>query len=367
MASKIDYYEVLGVERTADGETIKKSFRKLALKYHPDRNPDNPQAEAKFREASEAYQILSDNDQRAQYDRFGHAAFEGGGSGFDFNSAGFEDIFGDIFGDFFGGGSRRSGRRRRGDDLSYSLEISFEEACFGAEKTIEIPRHVNCETCEGTGGKDGSKPVTCRTCRGAGQVRFQQGFFSVAKTCSTCNGRGTIVENPCEICRGSGQVRKKQSLEVKIPGGVDHGTRLKLRGEGEPAPGGAAGDLFVVVHVKEHDLFRREGNDVLCEVTITFPQAALGTELEVPTIEGSVTMKIKEGTQSGSVFRLRGRGITDLHGYGRGDQLVRVAVETPRRLDERQRELLTELADTFGEEVHPQHKSFFDKVRERFG
>lgn len=367
MASKIDYYEVLGVERTADGETIKKSFRKLALKYHPDRNPDNPQAEAKFREASEAYQILSDDDQRSQYDRFGHAAFEGGGSGFDFNSAGFEDIFGDIFGDFFGGGSRRGGRRRRGDDLSYSLEISFEEACFGVEKTIEIPRHVNCEPCNGTGGKDGSKPVTCRTCRGAGQVRFQQGFFSVAKTCSACNGRGTIVENPCDTCRGSGQVRKNQSLEVKIPGGVDHGTRLKLRGEGEPGPGGAAGDLFVVVQVKEHDLFRREGNDVLCEVTITFPQASLGTELEVPTIEGSVTMKIKEGTQSGSVFRLRGRGITDLHGYGRGDQLVRVAVETPRRLDERQRELLAELADTFGEEVHPQHKSFFDKVRERFG
>jgi len=366
VASKIDYYEVLGIERTADGETIKKSFRKLALKYHPDRNPDNPQAEAKFREASEAYQILSDGDQRAQYDRFGHAAFEGGGSGFGFNSEGFEDIFGDIFGDFFGGGSRRGGRRRRGDDLSYSLEISFEEACFGVEKKIDIPRHINCQTCDGTGGKDGAKPINCRTCRGAGQVRFQQGFFSVAKTCSTCNGRGSVVENPCDPCRGSGQVRKQQSLDVKIPGGVDHGTRLKLRGEGEPGPGGAAGDLFVVVQVKEHDLFRREGNDVLCEVTITFPQASLGTELEVPTIEGSVTMKIKEGTQSGSVFRLRGRGVTDLHGYGRGDQLVRVIVETPRRLDERQRELLAELADTFGEEVHPQHKSFFDKVRERF-
>ncbi|MEO2167377.1 MAG: molecular chaperone DnaJ [bacterium] len=368
-STKIDYYEVLGIERTANGEIVKKAFRKLALKYHPDRNPDNPAAEAKFREASEAYQILSDNEQRARYDRFGHAAFEGaGGAGFDFNSTGFEDIFGDLFGDFFGGGGgARRGGRRRGEDLSYSLQISFEEACFGTEKEIRIPRHVHCKDCSGTGGKDGAAPVKCGTCRGAGQVRFQQGFFSIAKTCGACNGRGTVVHDPCPGCRGQGLVRQEQDLQVKIPGGVDNGTRLKLRGEGEPGPGGAAGDLFVIVQVLEHDLFRREGNDVLCEVTVTFPQATLGTELEIPTIEGSVTMKIKEGTQSGSVFRLRGRGVPDLHGYGRGDQMVRIAVETPRRLNERQRELLAELAESCGEEVHPQQKSFFDKVRERFG
>lgn len=366
--TKIDYYEVLGVERTSDGETIKKAFRKLAMKYHPDRNPDDPEAERRFREASEAYQVLADDEQRARYDRFGHAAFEGGGgAGFDFGGAGFEDIFGDIFGEFFGGGGRRGGRRRRGEDLSYSLQISFEEACFGTEKKIRIPRHVSCEECNGTGGKDGAAPVRCGACRGAGQVRFQQGFFSIAKTCGQCQGRGTTVEDPCLSCQGSGRKRKQQELEVKVPQGVDHGTRLKLSGEGEPGPGGAAGDLFVQIQVREHDLFRRDGNDVLCEVTLTFPQAALGTEMEIPTIEGSVTMKVKEGTQSGTVFRLRGRGVPDLHGYGRGDQLVRVAVETPRRLDERQRELLTELAESFGEEVHPQHKSFFDKVRERFG
>ena len=233
MASKLDYYEVLGIDQRADGETIKKAFRKLALKYHPDRNPDDPVAEGKFREASEAYQILSDGEQRARYDRFGHAAFEGaGGAGFDFNAAGFEDIFGDLFGEFFGGGSRRGGRRNRGDDLSYSLDISFEEACFGTEKQIQIPRHVNCEDCHGTGGKDGKQASKCGGCRGAGQVRFQQGFFSIAKTCGQCNGRGTVVDDPCNSCRGKGQVRKQQELEVKIPAGVDGGRASNYEARG---------------------------------------------------------------------------------------------------------------------------------------
>jgi molecular chaperone DnaJ len=368
VASKRDYYEVLGVERTADSEAIKKSFRKLALKYHPDRNPGDKEAEHLFREASEAYQILSDPERRARYDRFGHAAFEGGAAGFDFNASGFEDIFGDIFSEFFGmpGRGRSASRRRRGEDLSYTLRVSFEEAAFGCERQISVPRSVTCEDCSGSGGRGGTAPAKCPACRGAGQVRFQQGFFSIAKTCGQCNGRGEVIKDPCPTCRGSGRVRKKHELEVKVPAGVDTGTRLKLRGEGDPGAGSAPGDLYVAITVDEHELFRREGNDVLCEVTISFPQAALGTELDVPTLDGSVKMKIKEGTQSGSVFRLRGKGVPDLHGYGRGDQLTRVIVETPRRLTPRQREILQTFAEEAGEDVHPS-KGFFDKVREKFG
>ena len=368
MATKRDYYEVLGLERAADADAIKKSFRKLALKYHPDRNPGDKEAEHLFREASEAYQILSDPERRARYDRFGHAAFEGGAPGFDFNATGFEDIFGDIFSEFFGmpGRGRSSSRRRRGEDLSYTLRVSFEEAAFGCERKISVPRSVTCEGCSGTGGRDGAAPAKCPACRGAGQVRFQQGFFSIAKTCGQCSGRGEVIKDPCPTCRGSGRVRKKHEIEVKVPAGVDTGTRLKLRGEGEPGAASAPGDLYVAIAVDEHELFRREGNDVVCDVTVSFPQAALGTELDVPTIDGSVKMKIKEGTQSGSLFRLRGKGVPDLHGYGRGDQLTRVIVETPRHLNPRQRELLQEFADEAGEDVHPA-KGFFDKVRERFG
>lgn len=366
MSVKRDFYEVLDVERTADEETIKKAFRKLALKYHPDRNPGDKLAEAKFRECSEAYQVLSDANQRARYDRFGHAAFEGGNAGFDFSASGFEDMVGDLFSEFFGGGSRRGGgRRRRGEDLSYTLTVTFEEAAFGCDKEISVPRAIACGDCSGTGGKGGAAAVKCPTCRGAGQVRFQQGFFSIAKTCGQCNGRGQVIKDPCAGCAGSGRVRQDHTLQVKVPAGVDTGVRLKLRGEGETG-GAGNGDLFVVINVEEHDLFRRDGNDVICDVRIGFPQASLGAEIEVPTLEGPVKLKIKEGTQSGSVFRLRGKGVSDLHGYGRGDQLTRVFVETPRKLNARQRELLEEFAQISGEEVHAS-RGFFDKVREKFG
>ena len=366
MAGKRDFYEILGVDRTADEDAIKKAFRKLALKYHPDRNPGDKQAEARFRECSEAYQVLSDPAQRAKYDRFGHAAFDNGAAGFDFSASGFEDLFGDIFGEFFGGASNRRGRARRGEDLSYTLEIDFEEAAFGCEKTISIPRAVSCEECSGTGGRDGAQPVKCGTCRGAGQVRFQQGFFSIAKTCGQCNGRGQIIKDPCAKCGGAGRVRKPHSLQVKVPAGVDTGVRLKLRGEGENS-GGGTGDLYVVVSVREHDVFHREGNDIVCAVSVAFSQVALGAEIEVPTLEGPVKMKIAAGTQSGTVHRLRGKGIPDLHGYGRGDQRVHLLVETPRKLSQRQRELLEEFAQISGHETNPASKGFFEKVREKFG
>lgn len=364
--AKRDYYEVLGIDRSADEDAVKKAFRKLALKYHPDRNPGDQQAEAKFREASEAYKVLSDATQRAKYDRFGHAAFDSAAAGFDFSASGFEDIFSDIFGEFFGaaGGRRSAGGRRRGEDLSYSLEVDFEEAAFGCDKTISIPRSVQCDDCHGTGGRGGKAPTKCPACRGAGQVRFQQGFFSIAKTCGQCNGRGQIVKDPCATCSGAGRVRRQHSLQVKVPAGVDSGTRLKLRGEGEVAAGGT-GDLYVVVAVRDHAVFHREGNDILCEVMVGFAQVALGAEIEVPTLEGSVRLKIPSGTQSGSVFRLRGRGVPDLHGYGRGDQRIRVMVDTPKKLTPRQRELLEELAQLSGQEAQPA-KGFFDKVREKF-
>ncbi|HEY8517361.1 MAG TPA: molecular chaperone DnaJ [Candidatus Binatia bacterium] len=366
MSAKRDFYEVLGVDRSADEETIKKAFRKLALKYHPDRNPGDKLAEAKFREASEAYQVLSDPAQRARYDRYGHAAFEGGAAGFDFSTSGFEDLFGDLFNEFFGAGAGRArSRRRRGEDLSYTLRVSFEEAAFGCNREIQVPRLVPCDDCTGTGGRGGAQPVKCPTCRGAGQVRFQQGFFSIAKTCGQCSGRGTVIKDPCPRCNGAGRVRKEHTLQVKVPAGVDTGTRLKLRGEGEAGSGGA-GDLYVIIEVAEHEFFRRDGNDVLCDVRISFPQAALGAEIEVPTLDGPVKLKVKEGTQSGSVLRLRGKGVPDLHGYGRGDQLTRVIVETPRKLTARQRELLEEFAQISGDEVSPA-RGFFEKVREKFG
>lgn len=371
MATKADYYQLLGVSQSAGGDEIKKAYRKAALKYHPDRNPGDNVAEEKFKELSEAYQVLSDGEKRAQYDRYGHAAFEQGvgssGGGFDFGGN-FEDVFGDIFGDFFGGGRGGRSRARRGEDLSYNLEISFEEAAFGTEKTISVPRMSVCEPCRGSGAKAGTRPQTCGTCRGTGQVRFQQGFFTIARTCNQCGGQGSTVTDPCPTCRGAGSVRKTSTLQVKIPAGVDMGSRLKLRGEGGHSPtGGSAGDLYVMIQVREHPLFERAQNEVVCEVPISFPQAALGADIEVPTLEGKLKMKIPAGTQSGNVFRLRGKGIADLRGGGRGDQLVRVTVETPRKLSGEQRELLEQFAELDGADVHPLSRGFFDKVKELFG
>src|SRR5713101_10411 len=347
---KRDYYEILGVSRSATEDDVKKAYRKLALKYHPDRNPeDRHEAEERFKEISEAYQVLSDPERRTLYDRFGHAAFAQGapgGAGFDFGGN-FEDIIGDLFGDFFGTSRTRGGRTRarRGQDMRYDLEITFEEAAFGCEKTIAVPRLSSCETCGGRGAKPGTSPRTCPQCRGSGQVRFQQGFFSIAKTCGHCNGQGTIIANPCPSCEGSGVQRRTHQLNIKVP----------------------PGDLYVVLSVREHPLFVREGNDVVCEVPLSFAQAALGVEIEVPTLEGKARVKMPAGTQSGQVFTLEGRGIPDLNGYGRGDEVTRVIVEMPRKLSPRQRELLEEFARLSGEEVHPLSKSFLEKVKSMLG
>lgn len=370
MSEKKDYYDLLGVNRSASEDDLKKAYRKLALKYHPDRNPGDKQAEEKFKEVSEAYQILSDPQRRAQYDQFGHAAFGDGGpfaGGFDF-SAGFEDIFGDIFGEFFGGSTGRRRGRTRGEDLRYNLTLSFEEAVSGTEKKIKIPRHGPCETCHGSGAKPGTVPQACPTCRGRGQVSFQQGFFSVSRTCNQCHGQGTAIHDPCATCGGAGRVRKLHTLSIKIPAGVDSGSRLKLRNEGESAPaGGVSGDLYVVLQVEPHPIFMRDNLDIVCDVPISFVQASLGAEIEVPTLDGKVKMKIPAGTQSGKVFRMKGKGIKDVQGYQQGDQHVRVVVETPSHLTARQKELLKEFAAISGEEVNPLSKGFFDKVKELFG
>lgn len=370
MNGKKDYYELLGLRRGTGEEEVKKAYRKLALKYHPDRNPGDKQSEERFKEVSEAYHVLSDPQKRAQYDQFGHAAFGDGGpftGGFDF-TAGFEDLFGDIFGEFLGTGTTRRRTRTRGEDLRYNLEISFEEAAFGTEKKIKVPRQSLCGTCHGTKSRPGSAPGTCPICRGRGQISFQQGFFSVSRTCSQCRGEGTIISDPCGACNGVGRVRTLHTLNVRIPPGVDTGSRLKLRGEGESGTsGGPAGDLYVVIEVQPHPLFIRGGLDILCEVPVSFVQAAIGAEIDVPTLEGKVKMKIPAGIQSGKVFRLKGKGIRDVHGYHRGDQHVRLVVETPTRLTPRQKELLKEFAALGGEDVHPLSKGFFDKVKQIFG
>lgn len=366
--TKRDYYEVLGVSRSAGLEEVKKAYRKLALKHHPDRNPGDKSAEEKFKEASEAYQVLSDPERRSQYDRFGHAAFEQGGGfgGFDFNS-GFEDIFSDIFGDFFGTGRRGRSRARRGEDLRYDLEVQFEEAVFGAEKTITIPRLSTCTACGGVGTRDGAPRATCEVCQGAGQIRYQQGLFSIAKTCGQCRGHGTVIRDPCRTCGGAGLVRSSETLSVRIPAGVDSGSRLKLRGKGEPGnSGGPAGDLYVVINVREHPLFARQGNDIVCEIPVSFTQAALGAEIEVPTLRGKRTLKIPPGTQPGTGFRLKGEGVPDVRGYGQGDQFVRVAVQVPKKLSSKQREVLEEFARISGEDVLSPSKGLLDKVKEIF-
>ncbi|ATB30713.1 molecular chaperone DnaJ [Melittangium boletus] len=369
---KRDYYEVLGVQKNVSAQDLKSAFRKVALQYHPDRNPGNHEAEEKFKEASEAYEILSDPERRGRYDRFGHAGV-GGAAGGDPFGGGFQgvninDIFGEIFGDIFGGRGGRGRVSNRGADLRFNLEISFEEAAFGCRPKVPIPRPKKCDTCSGTGSKSAAAPKTCGTCGGAGEVRFTQGFFAVSRPCTECGGTGAVVPDPCGKCRGSGKVPNEEVIEVNIPAGVDNGTRVRLTGLGEPGDrGGPAGDLYVTVIVREHPLFQREDYDVFCEVPISFTQAALGAKIDVPTLDGKVKMTIPEGAQSGKVFRLKGKGIPHLHSGQRGDQHVRVIVETPTGLTAKQRELLEKFAESSGEEAHPQSKNFFEKVRELFG
>lgn len=368
---KRDYYEVLGVQKNVSGQELKSAFRKVALQYHPDRNPGNKDAEEKFKEASEAYEVLSDPERRARYDRFGHAGV-GGAAGGDpfggFQGVNINDIFGEIFGDIFGGRGGRGRVSNRGADLRFNLEISFEEAAFGCRPKVPIPRPKKCDVCSGSGSKSGSAPKACGTCGGTGELRFTQGFFAVSRPCTDCGGTGAVVPDPCGKCRGSGKVPSEEVIEVNIPAGVDNGTRVRLGGLGEPGDrGGPPGDLYVTVIVREHSLFQREDYDVFCEVPISFTQAALGAKIDVPTLDGKVKMTIPEGTQSGKVFRLKGKGIPHLHSGQRGDQHVRVVVETPTGLTAKQRELLEKFTDSSGEEVHPQSKNFFEKVRELFG
>jgi molecular chaperone DnaJ len=381
--SKRDYYEVLGVGRTATDVEIKSAYRKLAMKYHPDRNPGDKSAEERFKEAAEAYAVLADTDKRSAYDRFGHAAVSGaaGGAGFDpsvFQDFDFADILGNMFGfgDLFSGGRRRGGPQR-GADLRYDLEITFEEAARGAETNIQIPRQESCDTCKGSGSAPGSSPSTCPQCRGQGQVRFQQGFFTVARTCPQCRGAGKIITNPCHTCRGSGRVTRERKITVKIPPGIATGQQLRLQGEGEGgSAGGPPGHLYVVVHVQEHEFFRRDGNNLFCEIPVNFTTLALGGEILVPTLDGEDTVKVPEGTQTGTTLRLRSKGMPDVNGRGRGDLFATVQVKTPKKLTKDQRHLLEQLEkilpkDKFeprplGEQEQDE-RNLFDRVKDMFG
>ena len=370
--AKKDYYEVLGVNRDASEEDIKKSYRKLAMKWHPDRNPDNPKAEGNFKEAKEAYEILSDSQKRAAYDQFGHAGVDstaaaGAGAGAGFGN--FADAFGDIFSDIFGGGRGRS-NVYRGADLRYNLEISLEDAARGTETRIRIPAMEECGTCHGSGAKSGTSPTVCPTCSGHGQVRMQQGFFSIQQTCPRCHGTGKIVANPCVACGGAGRIKQHKTLSVKIPAGVDDGDRIRLSGEGEAgANGGPTGDLYVVVHLKPHPVFTRDHNDLHCEMPISFSSAALGTDIEIPTLDGYAKIKVPAGTQTGQMFRLRGKGIKGVRSSAHGDLICHVAIETPVQLTARQKELLLELETINQKDAgkhNPRAKSWMEKVREFF-
>ena len=373
--SKRDYYEVLEVGRTAKDQEIKSSYRKLALKHHPDRNPGDKKAEEKFKEAAEAYAILSDPDKRARYDRFGHAGV-GSTQGFDPSQfTGFEDIFGglgDIFG--FGGGGRRAGPQR-GADLRYDLEIKFEQSAKGVETSIQIPRNETCETCHGNGAAPGTSPTTCPQCRGTGQLRYQQGFFTVARTCGQCRGAGKVIAKPCATCRGQGAVEQMRKLTVKIPAGIATGQRLRLAGEGEAGTlGGPPGDLYVVIFVREHAFFQRDGNDLHCSVPLAFTTLALGGEIQVPGLDGDETVKIPESTQTGTTFKLRGKGMPDVSGRGHGDLLITVQAVTPKKLTKEQRKLLEQLSATLPEQkIRPSarededDRGLFGKVKDIFG
>ncbi|HKK23755.1 MAG TPA: molecular chaperone DnaJ [Pseudohaliea sp.] len=370
--AKRDYYEVLGVSRGADEKDIKKAYRRVAMKYHPDRNPDDPDADEKFKEATEAYDVLTDSEKRAAYDQFGHAGVDqsmGGGAG-GFGGGSFSDIFGDVFGDIFGGGGRARGGPQRGADLRYTLDISLEQAVRGTTVEIRVPTLVSCSTCNGSGAKKGSSPTTCGTCGGVGQVRMQQGFFQVQQACPTCRGRGTLISDPCTSCRGQGRVEKTKTLSVKVPPGVDTGDRIRLASEGEAGPeGGPPGDLFVQISVKQHPIFERDGKNLYCEIPITFVDAALGGELEVPTLDGRVKLKIPPETQTGKLFRLRGKGVQPVRGGGVGDLLCRAVVETPVNLNKEQKELLRQFEESLGQGGNaqsPRQTSFFEGVKRFF-
>ncbi|WP_074011647.1 molecular chaperone DnaJ [Candidatus Sodalis sp. SoCistrobi] len=368
--AKSDYYEILGVSRDAEEREIKKAYKRLAMKFHPDRNPGNAEAEAKFKEIKEAYEVLTDAQKRAAYDQYGHAAFEQGGmGGGGAGGADFSDIFGDVFGDIFGGGRRQ--RASRGADLRYNMELSLEEAVCGVTREIRIPTLEECDVCHGSGAKPGTSAVTCPTCHGQGQVQMRQGFFAVQQTCPTCQGQGKIIKDPCAKCHGHGRVEKSKTLSVKIPAGVDTGDRIRLTGEGEAGEhGAAAGDLYVQVQVRKHPIFEREENNLYCEVPINFAMAALGGEIEVPTLDGRVKLKVPAETQTGKLFRMRGKGVKSVRGGQQGDLLCRVAVETPVKLNERQKQLLRELEESFGgpsgDQNSPRSKSFLDGVKKFF-
>ena len=373
--SKRDFYEILGVKKDADDAALKSAFRKLAMQYHPDRNPGDAEAERKFKELNEAYQVLSDPQKRGAYDRFGHQAFEQGGGGGpggfgpDFASS-MSDMFEDIFGDVFGGGRRGGGRGRdRGADLRYNLEITLDEAFAGKAATIKVPTAITCEACSGTGAKPGSKPKKCATCGGIGRVRATQGFFSIERTCPSCGGRGEVIEDPCKSCSGAGRVTRERSLSVNIPAGVEDGTRIRLAGEGEAGSRGApAGDLYIFLGVKPHGFYTRDGADLFCRVPISMVAAALGTEISVPTLDGKdAKVKVPEGTQSGKQFRIRGKGMPVLRSRDVGDLYVQAVVETPQNLTRRQRELLQEFEAQSSGETSPESAGFFSKVKDFFG
>jgi molecular chaperone DnaJ len=369
--SKRDYYEVLGVGREAGDQEIKGAYRKLALKFHPDRNPDDPEAEEKFKEASEAYSVLSDPQKRAAYDRFGHAGLQGAAGAGGFNPDAFQD-FSDILGDFFGfgdlfGGGRRRSRAQRGEDIRFDLELTFEEAVSGLNAEIQVPRMESCSRCRGSGSEPGSGPATCPTCHGRGEVLYQQSFLSIRRACSTCNGSGQIIRNPCSQCRGHGYQQVQRKLKVNIPAGVDDGTRVRLSGEGQPGPnGGPPGDLYVFLKVKEHPFFERREQDLHCTIPLNIGQAALGCEIEVPTLEGPHKLKVPEATQNGAQFRLRNKGVPLLNGGGRGDLYIHISVKIPSRLTREQRKLLEELRDTLPVDNAPAQKGLFEKVKDYF-
>ncbi|MBT8087091.1 MAG: molecular chaperone DnaJ [Gammaproteobacteria bacterium] len=372
--AKRDYYDVLGVSKSASADEIKKAYRRLAMKHHPDRNKDDDSSEAKFKEAKEAYEVLKDADQRAAYDRFGHDGVRGaaGGGPGGFSAEGFGDIFGDVFGDIFGGGGRRGGGPQvfRGADLGYELQLDLEKAVAGDNVTIDVPTQISCETCDGSGARKGSEPVQCSTCSGVGQVRMQQGFFSIQQTCPACKGAGTTIADPCPDCHGRGRVRKTRTLSVKVPAGVDDGDRIRLSGEGEAGRnGGPAGDLYVEIRVKPHKIFKREGSNLSCEVPVSFATAALGGEVELPTLNGNVSLKVPAGTQSGKVFRLRGKGVTTVRDPRIGDLFAEVAVETPVNLTAEQRELLEKfdsLVGAGGGKHSPREGGWLDTVKRFF-